>query len=1094
MNDLIEQQCKEQQEQELEVLQSIFLDDFQLKDNSSFTLSFPSELNNDDIHSYHLYQTGLYLHVTLPSDYPLKSLPIFSIEPTKPPKLYIPSNLNEFHSEFEKKREFANEIQKKEVEGLTEYLKKKANEIFSISAEVLVFGLTQDIKDFLSRSFEEVGDSTEEELNLILEGKKSSLITNALASLLGEEQLEQMKEKVEEKEEEGLTKGEGIAFEQGYSSPYISPMKTFSNKDIPPAYELISNFLALAINNEKNEKNSKKKGLMIGVDKYLVHNRFVKSLPTSSTTSLKQSSSSSANNNNMKGVKRVLHKAAFVNTKMTTYIFGGYQNNMKKKKMEMSNDLLSFRIIKDNLSQQQHINENQIEITKVKIFDNSPIPNGRILHTFTYDRKNQSILLIGGLTEDGAIRNDIYSFNYSIFSWKRHVDEPCFPSICNHSCIIHNDYAFVFGGWLKDLNGYCNDLITIELRNNMRSSRKKLSQISPRGGSVLCYHKDTSLTYAQKDDSGFYNNEFLIIFGGSNEKDVFNDLYFYNLHTGDTIKQVTFGLCPTISYPSIMNTNAGSDITNSIVLYGGYLGKDEGWSNLVYELDVASKAWKVNYLENFEEFDKYNPFSCYFPIYDYGVVTGGSSSINVSFATPGSIKNSFNNKQLLESPSGSSGKNQQTKNQSVRFIKEIKSDSPESMISAFYLNWLNRETEEDADLTFLFHHTTNSLEPKQIHCHKIMLERIPSLKRIIASAEIKTSTLSGGMEFLLNEKKYLDSYSLRYYEKTTIPINAIEGLEFVSYEVFKCILQYVYSGCISFDPEFSSKIKYSSDLPEIKTFIKDLYQFAYKLEITTLLQALTGTMNINTFIEQSFIPNLTKVQLPKILEIHEFIGDINNIYNEEEMEFKEYEDYDEENENEYNQKEGEEVNTVKSDVPPGMVKIIAPESTHHEEESMKYYYILAHKTLLSLRSSYFKSLFDLDFAESKHRVVLMDQVSIKGLHAILYYLYSDQLIPQLNPENAIEVYLTANQLALKDLQEKIRIFIRDTLSDNDLHITCQIVKLSEMVGDKVLGEYCLYHLAREYNKLHHNVDLMNELSIEARSEISKKHIAMTIKR
>ncbi|KAJ5074591.1 hypothetical protein M0811_01222 [Anaeramoeba ignava] len=114
-----------------------------------------------------------------------------------------------------------------------------------------------------------------------------------------------------------------------------------------------------------------------------------------------------------------------------------------------------------------------------------------------------------------------------------------------------------------------------------------------------------------------------------------------------------------------------------------------------------------------------------------------------------------------------------------------------------------------------------------------------------------------------------------------------------------------------------------------------------------------------------------------------------------------------------------------------------------------------HKSILSSRSEYFKTLFKSKMKEYQENKLILKDVSSSILFSILNYFYSGKI--EINLENAIQILIFSSKYLIDDLIQICSKFIKKNLQ---IETIIDVIKLSEsMKINKLLESF------EHYNKL-----------------------------
>ncbi|KAJ5079191.1 pep-cterm sorting domain-containing protein [Anaeramoeba ignava] len=118
-----------------------------------------------------------------------------------------------------------------------------------------------------------------------------------------------------------------------------------------------------------------------------------------------------------------------------------------------------------------------------------------------------------------------------------------------------------------------------------------------------------------------------------------------------------------------------------------------------------------------------------------------------------------------------------------------------------------------------------------------------------------------------------------------------------------------------------------------------------------------------------------------------------------------------------------------------------------------------HKSILSSRSQYFKSLFNSKMKEYQENKLILKDVSSSILFSILHYFYSGKI--EINSENAIEILIFSSKYLIDELIEFSLNFIKKNLQ---IETVIDILKLSESMNLNELLESCYQFIYQNFEK------------------------------
>ncbi|KAJ5080102.1 hypothetical protein M0811_14119 [Anaeramoeba ignava] len=118
-----------------------------------------------------------------------------------------------------------------------------------------------------------------------------------------------------------------------------------------------------------------------------------------------------------------------------------------------------------------------------------------------------------------------------------------------------------------------------------------------------------------------------------------------------------------------------------------------------------------------------------------------------------------------------------------------------------------------------------------------------------------------------------------------------------------------------------------------------------------------------------------------------------------------------------------------------------------------------HKSILSSRSEYFKSLFNSKIKEYQENKLILKDVSSSILSSILNYFYSGKI--EINLENAIQILIFSSKYLIDELIETSSNFIKNNLQFETI---VDILKLSEAMNLTKLIDYSYQFLLENFNE------------------------------
>ncbi|KAJ5066666.1 pep-cterm sorting domain-containing protein [Anaeramoeba ignava] len=118
-----------------------------------------------------------------------------------------------------------------------------------------------------------------------------------------------------------------------------------------------------------------------------------------------------------------------------------------------------------------------------------------------------------------------------------------------------------------------------------------------------------------------------------------------------------------------------------------------------------------------------------------------------------------------------------------------------------------------------------------------------------------------------------------------------------------------------------------------------------------------------------------------------------------------------------------------------------------------------HKSILSSRSQYFKSLFKSKMKEYQENKLILKDVSSSILFSILNYFYSGKI--EINLENAIEILIFSSKYLIDELIEISSNFIKNNFQFETI---VDVLKLSESMNFNQLLDSCYKFISKNFDK------------------------------
>ncbi|KAJ5068282.1 hypothetical protein M0811_12394 [Anaeramoeba ignava] len=118
-----------------------------------------------------------------------------------------------------------------------------------------------------------------------------------------------------------------------------------------------------------------------------------------------------------------------------------------------------------------------------------------------------------------------------------------------------------------------------------------------------------------------------------------------------------------------------------------------------------------------------------------------------------------------------------------------------------------------------------------------------------------------------------------------------------------------------------------------------------------------------------------------------------------------------------------------------------------------------HKSILSSRSQYFKSLFKSKMKEYQENKMILQDVSSSILSSILNYFYSGKI--EINLENAIEILFFSSKYLIDELTEIVSNFIKNNFQ---IETIVDILKLSDSMNFNILLDSSYKFILENFDK------------------------------
>eukprot|EP01080_Neovahlkampfia_damariscottae_P011905 gene11905-5311_t len=128
--------------------------------------------------------------------------------------------------------------------------------------------------------------------------------------------------------------------------------------------------------------------------------------------------------------------------------------------------------------------------------------------------------------------------------------------------------------------------------------------------------------------------------------------------------------------------------------------------------------------------------------------------------------------------------------------------------------------------------------------------------------------------------------------------------------------------------------------------------------------------------------------------------------------------------------------------------------------------IFCHKSILSSRCDFFKSIFSIGMKETNsNSLILIEIKNDDDLESIIKYLYGFEIEDFLNEENCLSLYLTSRLLGLKELEIECLSYMTQILEMNSIF---DLIQIAEYYSDLNLKNECFRFICENKEKLSKN--------------------------
>lgn len=142
----------------------------------------------------------------------------------------------------------------------------------------------------------------------------------------------------------------------------------------------------------------------------------------------------------------------------------------------------------------------------------------------------------------------------------------------------------------------------------------------------------------------------------------------------------------------------------------------------------------------------------------------------------------------------------------------------------------------------------------------------------------------------------------------------------------------------------------------------------------------------------------------------------------------------------------------------GNVNLITRSSFSEDSDE---FFVQVSKPILIERSPFFGIMFESKFKESLMNEVEIKELTTSGLITILKYLYAG-MIPEIKPENCIELYMTIHMYQLNELSSYLRTTLRENVDESNVFA---LYDISQSMDDKTMKTFCFSYIAKRLDTL-----------------------------
>ena len=217
------------------------------------------------------------------------------------------------------------------------------------------------------------------------------------------------------------------------------------------------------------------------------------------------------------------------------------------------------------------------------------LPTSRYLHTAVYDAPKNQMTIFGGFTFDGNILNDVWVLSHAngldttTSAWTQIFPSGSAPTTRYLQTAISdtvNNIMTIYGGY--DGTSILGDIWTLSNANGLDTTTPTWTQMFP-GGSI----QSTRASHSSVYDSA---NNIMIVFGGTNNNVVFNDVWLLTHANGLGGTPLWSQIFPAGSPPTprVAHSAIYDAVNNSMTIFAGSTSITADYFNDVWILSHAN--------------------------------------------------------------------------------------------------------------------------------------------------------------------------------------------------------------------------------------------------------------------------------------------------------------------------------------------------------------------------------------------------------------------------------------------------------------------------------------------------------------------------